>query len=549
MTASPDDTPLRLRLRRGLRRRPGPQGQPGLRVRRSLAARRLRRRRRRGPRRHRLLHRDPAAAPARRAAARPRRPARPGSPAPSTAPTTGSSSWSRRTRRSTAPAPPRPSRSSTAPGSAIGHIGDSRAYLFRGGDHHPAHQRPHVRADLIDEGRITEEEARVHPHRNLILRAIDGVRDTEPDLFYVELAPGDRLLLCSDGACGVLDDARMADILGHRQPRLRRGRAGPRQPRGRQHRQRHLRRRRRRRRARREEPLEPLVVGAAAELPRRNRGGVGGLFRGHRRGDTGELDPVPAEVPTTPSRNDPIDPEVVRYAPRPPRRFAWLEAARRRSPWSSGWSGWPPRRRGPGARTSTTSASTTARSTIFRGVNADLPGLDPAARPTRPVVDRARPAQRLRRPTRSARASTPTTSTTPAAPSRTSPPTPIQPHGAGTGTSRRRPQRGHRRLPGRPVMSQKNPRGRPGPRFMGFVHRRRRGAELFLLILALVVGIGAYAAVGLGVEGTIPPDILAYGGWLAAADRRATSWSGWSRRTPTRCCCRSSPRSTGSGSR
>ena len=51
---------------------------------------------------------------------------------------------------------------------------------------------------------------------------------------------------------------------------------------------------------------------------------------------------------------------------------------------------------------------------------------------------------------------------------------------------------------------------------MGFVHRRRRGAELFLLVLALAVGIGAYAAVGLGVQGEVPPDIIAYGGWLAA---------------------------------
>jgi cell division protein FtsW (lipid II flippase) len=50
---------------------------------------------------------------------------------------------------------------------------------------------------------------------------------------------------------------------------------------------------------------------------------------------------------------------------------------------------------------------------------------------------------------------------------------------------------------------------------MGFVHRRRRGAELFLLILALAVGIGAYAAVGLGVEGEIPADLFGYGGWLA----------------------------------
>ena len=49
-----------------------------------------------------------------------------------------------------------------------------------------------------------------------------------------------------------------------------------------------------------------------------------------------------------------------------------------------------------------------------------------------------------------------------------------------------------------------------------FTHRRRRGAELFLLVLSLIVGIGAYAAVGLGVEGTVPADIIGYGGWLAA---------------------------------
>ncbi|GAA3541027.1 FtsW/RodA/SpoVE family cell cycle protein [Nocardioides daeguensis] len=49
---------------------------------------------------------------------------------------------------------------------------------------------------------------------------------------------------------------------------------------------------------------------------------------------------------------------------------------------------------------------------------------------------------------------------------------------------------------------------------MGFVHRRRRGAELFLLVLALVVGIGAYAAVGLGVDGEVPANLIGYGGWL-----------------------------------
>ena len=98
---------------------------------------------------------------------------------------------------------------------------------------------------LIDEGRITEEESRMHPHRNLILRAVDGVHETDPDLFYIELAPGDRLLLCSDGCLG---RARPRAARGHprqRLGRLRGGGADPGLAGGRQLRQRHLRRRRR----------------------------------------------------------------------------------------------------------------------------------------------------------------------------------------------------------------------------------------------------------------------------------------------------------------
>ncbi len=72
------------------------------------------------------------------------------------------------------------------------------------------------------------------------------------------------------------------------------------------------------------------MVGAAAErrLPRsRSTAAKGGLFRGHRSGDTGELDPVPAlpdDVPFAIS-SDPADPEAARYAPRPPRPFLWLK--------------------------------------------------------------------------------------------------------------------------------------------------------------------------------------------------------------------------------
>ena len=56
---------------------------------------------------------------------------------------------------------------------------------------------------------------------------------------------------------------------------------------------------------------------------------------------------------------------------------------------------------------------------------------------------------------------------------------------------------------------------RPASGLMGFVHRRRRGAELVLLLMSLVVGIGGYAAVGLGVDGETPVDLFTYGAWLA----------------------------------
>ncbi|MGH3509888.1 MAG: FtsW/RodA/SpoVE family cell cycle protein [Nocardioidaceae bacterium] len=56
----------------------------------------------------------------------------------------------------------------------------------------------------------------------------------------------------------------------------------------------------------------------------------------------------------------------------------------------------------------------------------------------------------------------------------------------------------------------------PAAALRGFTHRRRRGAELFLLILSLAVGLGAYAAVGLGVKGRVPTDFIEYGSWFAA---------------------------------
>ncbi|MCW2785955.1 MAG: serine/threonine-protein phosphatase [Marmoricola sp.] len=96
---------------------------------------------------------------------------------------------------------------------SIGHVGDSRGYLMRDGALEQLTADHTLVQSLVDEGRITEEEARVHPHRNLILRAVDGVHEPEPDLLTVPLQVGDRLLLCSDGCAGVLVDDQLAAIL------------------------------------------------------------------------------------------------------------------------------------------------------------------------------------------------------------------------------------------------------------------------------------------------------------------------------------------------
>jgi protein phosphatase len=211
---------------------------------------------------------------------------------------------------------------------ALGHVGDSRAYLYRDGELSQLTSDHTFVQSLIDEGRITEEEARVHPHRNLILKALDGLHDVEPDLFTIELVAGDRLFFCSDGACGVLDDPRITEILADGTPEfsavemvrasLEAGssdnvtcvvadvhlapQAGDTAV----------------------VPPEAQVVGAAAELRHRR---PRALFRGHRSGDTGELEPIDEEilpgVEYAIRADPPPDPEAVRYALQPPPRFTW----------------------------------------------------------------------------------------------------------------------------------------------------------------------------------------------------------------------------------
>ncbi|GHE09678.1 PP2C family protein-serine/threonine phosphatase [Klenkia taihuensis] len=95
---------------------------------------------------------------------------------------------------------------------ALCHVGDSRAYLVRDGQlNQITHDDTFVQT-LIDDGRITEDEANSHPQRSLLLRALNG-QDVEPDLSMREARAGDRYLLCSDGLSGVVSHETMAEAL------------------------------------------------------------------------------------------------------------------------------------------------------------------------------------------------------------------------------------------------------------------------------------------------------------------------------------------------
>jgi serine/threonine protein phosphatase PrpC len=95
---------------------------------------------------------------------------------------------------------------------ALCHVGDSRAYLLRDGElSQITHDDTFVQT-LIDDGRITPEEANSHPQRSLLLRALNG-QEVEPDLSMREARTGDRYLLCSDGLSGVVSEETLADAL------------------------------------------------------------------------------------------------------------------------------------------------------------------------------------------------------------------------------------------------------------------------------------------------------------------------------------------------
>lgn len=99
----------------------------------------------------------------------------------------------------------------------IANLGDSRAYLHAG-ELQQITEDHSIVAQLVAKGELTPEEALNHPRRNEIYRMLGFNRSSQPDLFILDLQPGDRLLLCSDGLTGHVRDAELESLLAAGKP-------------------------------------------------------------------------------------------------------------------------------------------------------------------------------------------------------------------------------------------------------------------------------------------------------------------------------------------
>lgn len=97
----------------------------------------------------------------------------------------------------------------------IAQVGDSRAYLLHQGELQQLTRDHSLMMDLIEAGQITPEQARVHPNRSVITRAIGSDPNMKPDIYELNISSGDRLLLCSDGLSTMLEDDEIQSIMRH----------------------------------------------------------------------------------------------------------------------------------------------------------------------------------------------------------------------------------------------------------------------------------------------------------------------------------------------
>jgi serine/threonine protein phosphatase PrpC len=97
---------------------------------------------------------------------------------------------------------------------AVGHVGDSRLYLYRDGQIERMTRDHSLVEEFVRQGKLTPEQAEKHPQRSVITRALGPENSVEVDTFRIPARDGDLFLLCSDGLSGMVSDADMAAILG-----------------------------------------------------------------------------------------------------------------------------------------------------------------------------------------------------------------------------------------------------------------------------------------------------------------------------------------------
>lgn len=88
----------------------------------------------------------------------------------------------------------------------VGHVGDSRAYIIRGDEIRPLTRDHSWVAEEVEAGRMTREQARVSPRRNIITRALGLRAEVDVDAYQADLLPGDFVVICSDGLHGLVSD-------------------------------------------------------------------------------------------------------------------------------------------------------------------------------------------------------------------------------------------------------------------------------------------------------------------------------------------------------
>ncbi|NCY08937.1 MAG: Stp1/IreP family PP2C-type Ser/Thr phosphatase [Actinobacteria bacterium] len=96
----------------------------------------------------------------------------------------------------------------------VTNVGDSRVYLWRAGELKQVSVDHSYVQELLSEGLVTAEEARVHPRRNIVTRALGIEGDVNADVWVVPMLVGDRYVVCSDGLVDEVDDAELAGIVG-----------------------------------------------------------------------------------------------------------------------------------------------------------------------------------------------------------------------------------------------------------------------------------------------------------------------------------------------